>query len=179
MRHAALDLNVIVMSHLHSMLLVLPHPKACGCHQTFKDYVNMTAVSKACNVQSQASRCKNIQSWLKWLVQHHWLDQMAMFTHITHTSVLTGLKLSDHTSCTAFLLKRCQSPRLGACVQKMHRAHDKAHDTGHPRLLHGLVLWPPAHCRRLPARYTRLRVRRHPPIAACHTQSVSVYPTCS
>ena len=113
----------------------------------------MTAVSKACNVQSQASKMPQISSLgSKWLVQHHWLDQMAMFTHITHTSVLTGLKLSDHTSCTAFLLKRCQSPRLGACVQKMHRAHDKAHDTGHPRLLHGLVLWPPAHCRRLPAR---------------------------
>ena len=181
LQHAlcCMDVNDIVMSHLHSIVLVSPHPKACGCHQMFKAYVDMIAVSEACNVLSQAIRCLKTQSCSKWLLQHHWLDQTAMFTHITHASVLTGLKLCDHTSCPAFLLKRCQSPRLGAWVQKMHRAQVKAHGTDHPRLHHGLVLWPPAHCRRRPAHYARFHDETPSSYSSAAHSGVSVYPTCS
>ena len=120
-----------------------------------------------------------LQSWLKRLVQHHWLDKTAMSMHITHASVLTGLKLCDDMSWTAFLLKCCQSLRFGACVQKMHRALDEAHGNGHPRLQHGWVLWLPAHCRCLPAQYARLHDETPASCSSTSQSGVSGYPKCS
>ena len=100
-----------------------------------------------------------------------------MSMHITHASVLTGLNLSDHKSCTVFLLKCCQSPRLGARVQKMHRALDKAHGNGGPLAAswRGVVadcaLWVPAHRAILHDETTASY------ISASHL-GVSVYPAC-
>ena len=99
-------------------LLVIPHPKASGCHQSFKAYFGMAAMPKVCNVLSHAIRHLTALSWMKLL------ERTMMCMHITHTSVLTSLKLSGHRSCTAFLLKCCQSSRLGA------RCAEDAQSTG-------------------------------------------------
>ena len=180
-QHASccMDSNDTTISNLHSMPLVLPQPKASVCHQLFKAYVDMVVVSRACNILSQAILCLKTQPCLKWLVQHHWLDKTMIFMHITHASMLTGLKLSDHMSCTAFLLKRCQSPRFGACVQKMHTALGEAHGNGHPRLHHGRVLWPPTLCRCLPAQYAKSHGETSASYSSTSHSGVSVYRTCA